>query len=87
MTQYVVPRSSNKISEDPDYGLFNVTLFKRSVDEFKQKARENRFIVRDFEFKETDIENEKKERTELGNKLKKQLVRKKKKIKKNFFMY
>lgn len=74
LANYVVPRSSSLIYEDSDYGLFNVTLFKRSVDEFKQKARENRFIVRDFEFKESDIEDEKKERAELGNKLKKQLA-------------
>lgn len=40
---YVVPRSSNRLSEDSDYGLFNVTLFKRSVDEFKTKARENKY--------------------------------------------
>ena len=38
----VVPRSSKKIAEDNEYGLFTVTVFHKVVDEYKGKAREKR---------------------------------------------
>jgi len=28
--------------EDHDSGLFSVTLFRKAIDDFKQKARENK---------------------------------------------
>jgi len=74
ISQMVVPRSSEMITEDRDYALFTVTLFKRFVDDFKQAARERKFIVRDFEYKEEEIETERKERSQLGSDLKKQLA-------------
>eukprot|EP00126_Sphaerothecum_destruens_P013068 Sdes_comp22354_c0_seq1m20835 len=40
LTKMVVPRSSQMIAEDSEYGLFTVTLFSRVVDEFKNLARE-----------------------------------------------
>jgi len=73
IAQMVVPRSSEMITEDRDYALFTVTLFKRFADDFKQAAREKKFIVRDFEYKEEEIETERKERSQLGSDLKKQL--------------
>lgn len=42
LTSMVVPRSSKKLSQDDEYALFNVTVFKKVKDEFVQKARENR---------------------------------------------
>lgn len=42
LTQMVVPRSSVKISEDEEFGLYTVVLFKRVEDEFTAKARENK---------------------------------------------
>lgn len=74
LAEFVVPKSSTKISEDKDYILVSVTLFKRSVDNFKSSAREKRFIVRDFEFNEQEINQEKQERVQLGSDLKKQLA-------------
>ncbi|EJD04380.1 ATPase, V1 complex, subunit C [Fomitiporia mediterranea MF3/22] len=44
----VVPRSANLIDSDDEYSLFGVVIFKRVRDEFSQKCRENKFIVRDF---------------------------------------
>lgn len=44
----VVPRSSTELAHDDEYALFNVTLFKKKQDEFMQKARENKFHVREF---------------------------------------
>ncbi|CAM0135186.1 Vacuolar ATP synthase subunit C [Umbelopsis sp. WA50703] len=64
LTQMVVPRSSIKIAEDNEYGLFTVTLFKRVVEEFTHKAREEKFVVRDFQYDETSLEKQKKEAEE-----------------------
>ncbi|KAJ3196728.1 hypothetical protein HK101_007960 [Irineochytrium annulatum] len=66
LTQMVVPRSSIKITEDDDYVLFNVTLFQRVVDEFTLKAREHKFVVRDFKWNEQQMATEKKELAEAG---------------------
>ncbi|KAJ2582607.1 Vacuolar ATP synthase subunit C [Coemansia sp. RSA 1836] len=52
LTDMVVPRSSKRIAEDPEYVLFSVVLFKRVLDEFTTKARDARFIVRDFYYDE-----------------------------------
>jgi len=38
----IVPRSSQLVSQDSDYGLFTITLFKKVVDEFKLHAREKK---------------------------------------------
>ena len=38
----VVPRSSQKIHEDSEYGLFAVTVFKKVIDEYKHHAREKK---------------------------------------------
>ncbi len=42
LADMVVPRSSEKITEDKDYALYTVTLFQRSVDSFKSAARERK---------------------------------------------
>ena len=44
LTDMIVPRSTQLVFEDNDHGLFTVSLFKKVVDEFKQKARENRSV-------------------------------------------
>jgi hypothetical protein len=41
-----VPRSSRVITEDSDYALVSVVLFKRVVDEFKGIARQKGYQVR-----------------------------------------
>ena len=38
----VVPRSTELVTEDQEYGLFTVTVFKKIIDEFKLQAREKR---------------------------------------------
>ncbi|XP_032356505.1 V-type proton ATPase subunit C 1-B [Etheostoma spectabile] len=50
LSEFVVPRSSRKLYEDGEGGLFSVTLFKRAVGEFKAKAQESKFTVRDYSF-------------------------------------
>ena len=47
-SQMVVPGSSRLITEEGENSLYSVTLFKKVIDEFKQVARENRFVVFTF---------------------------------------
>ncbi|XP_077979362.1 V-type proton ATPase subunit C 1-B-like [Glandiceps talaboti] len=68
----VVPRSSNLIFEDSEYGMFTVTMFKKVVDEYKHHARENRFVVRDFTYNEDELIADKNEITRLASDKKKQ---------------
>lgn len=51
----IVPRSTQLITQDSEYGLFTVTLFKKVMDEFKLHAREKKFIVRDFTYNEEEL--------------------------------
>lgn len=75
ITDMIVPRSSQLIKEDPDYCLFNVTLFKKVTEEFKLHARERKFIVRDFVYNEEELAAGKNEMTKLMTDKKKQFVR------------
>ncbi|TDL28740.1 ATPase, V1 complex, subunit C [Rickenella mellea] len=52
LTPMVVPRSSSAVASDDDYTLFAVVIFKKVRDDFAQKCRENKFILRDFTFSE-----------------------------------
>ncbi|KAI8070808.1 hypothetical protein BC940DRAFT_339841 [Gongronella butleri] len=61
LTAMVVPRSSVMIAEDDEFGLFTVTLFKRVQEEFGHKAREERFIVRDFQYDEDALQSQQQE--------------------------
>ncbi|KAJ2450571.1 Vacuolar ATP synthase subunit C [Coemansia sp. RSA 2336] len=58
LTSMVVPRSSSKLAEDAEYALFSVVVFKRVQDEFAAKARDARFIVRDFVYDEEALEQD-----------------------------
>jgi len=46
---------------DEDYTLFSVVIFRRVHDEFVNKCRENKFIVRDFVFSEESIHTQREE--------------------------
>uniref|UniRef100_A0A0K8TRG7 V-type proton ATPase subunit C n=1 Tax=Tabanus bromius TaxID=304241 RepID=A0A0K8TRG7_TABBR len=72
ITEMIVPRSSTLIFQDHDYLLFNVTLFKKVVEEFKLRAREKKFIVRDFVYNEEELAAGKNEITKLVTDKKKQ---------------
>eukprot|EP01116_Phalansterium_solitarium_P002753 TRINITY_DN1298_c2_g1_i1.p1 TRINITY_DN1298_c2_g1~~TRINITY_DN1298_c2_g1_i1.p1 ORF type:complete len:386 (+),score=90.96 TRINITY_DN1298_c2_g1_i1:109-1266(+) len=50
LTALVVPRSSQLIAEEPEYGLYNVIVFRKVLDDFKNAARERKFIVREFKY-------------------------------------
>lgn len=70
----IVPRSSQLITQDHDYGLYTVTLFKKVIEEFKIHAREKKFIVRDFVYNEEEMAAGKNEITKLVTDKKKQFV-------------
>ncbi|KAJ8674079.1 hypothetical protein QAD02_005341 [Eretmocerus hayati] len=72
LTDMIVPRSSQLITQDQDYGLFTVTLFKKVIEEFKLHAREKKFIVRDFTYNEEELAAGKHEMTKLVTDKKKQ---------------
>ena len=61
----IVPRSSKLVYEDGDYGLFNVTMFRKVVDEFKTVAREAKFFVREFEYDTSTKDEQDRRTTEL----------------------
>lgn len=50
LADYVVPRSAQKISSDSELVLYGVTVFRKSLEQFKAACRENRYTVRDFKF-------------------------------------
>lgn len=70
----IVPRSSQLVTQDGDYGLFTVSLFKKVIEEFKLHARERKFIVRDFTYNEEEMAAGKNEITKLVTDKKKQFV-------------
>ncbi|MEJ1287314.1 ATPase H+ transporting lysosomal V1 subunit C2 [Cricetulus griseus] len=53
------------IAEDNEAGLFTVTLFRKVTEDFKVKAKENKFIVREFYYDEKEIKREREEMTRL----------------------
>ena len=61
LTQMVVPRSSCKISEDKEYALMNVVVFKKFAQEFSNKARELKYIPRDFTYDKDEMKKARKE--------------------------
>ncbi|XP_036904614.1 V-type proton ATPase subunit C 2 isoform X2 [Sturnira hondurensis] len=65
LSDMVVPRSTKLIAEDQDGGLFTVTLFRKVIDDFKTKAKANKFMVREFYYNEEQIKREREEMTRL----------------------
>uniref|UniRef100_A0A8C2JIW0 V-type proton ATPase subunit C n=1 Tax=Cyprinus carpio TaxID=7962 RepID=A0A8C2JIW0_CYPCA len=74
LSEMVVPRSTKLLFEDQDSGLFSVTLFRKAIDDFKHKARENKFMVRDFQYNEEEMKADKEAMTRLSTDKKKQFV-------------
>jgi len=72
LTDMVVPRSTQIVFQDDDYALCTVSLFHKVVDEFKHKAREHKFIVRDFVYNPEELAAGKNELTKLATDKKKQ---------------
>ncbi|KAF9451774.1 ATPase, V1 complex, subunit C [Macrolepiota fuliginosa MF-IS2] len=72
LAQMVVPRTSKLIGSDDEFSLFAVVIFRRVHDEFIQKCRDNKFIVRDFVYSEDEIQKQREE-LETANTTEKEL--------------
>jgi len=72
LTDMVVPASSILVTNDNEHCLFTVTIFKKVLEEFKNHAREKRFIVRDFVWDDKVIAENKEELSKLEQDKKKQ---------------
>jgi len=72
LTEKIVPRSSRMVYEDSENHVMTVSLFRLVQDEFKNKCRENKFIVRDFQYSEEEIQAGKSELDKLHADQKKQ---------------
>ena len=57
----VVPRSAQFVAQDDEFNLYAVTTFKKHSSEFVHKARERKWVPRDYKFKEGGKEDEKRE--------------------------
>jgi len=65
LSDMVVPGSSKQITEDAENVLVSVTVFRKVVEEYKLHCRENKFIVRDFQYNEAEIEANRNELSKL----------------------
>ncbi|SCW00827.1 LAFE_0C12882g1_1 [Lachancea fermentati] len=78
LAKNVVPGSASILKQDDEYLLYNVHLFKKSVNEFVSACREKKFIPRDFNYSEELIDQLKREHdsaASLEQSLRVQLVR------------
>uniref|UniRef100_A0A183SS26 V-type proton ATPase subunit C n=1 Tax=Schistocephalus solidus TaxID=70667 RepID=A0A183SS26_SCHSO len=72
LSDMVVPRSSELIYEDQENGLWTVTLFQKMVNDFTVRAREKKFLPRDFVYDEKKIEESRNAVTKLESDKKRQ---------------
>ncbi|KAF3901386.1 hypothetical protein AA313_de0201791 [Arthrobotrys entomopaga] len=61
LSPMIVPRSVFKISEDPEFALFGIVVFKKHAAELSHKAREQRYIPRDVAYNESASDQEQAE--------------------------
>ena len=57
----VVPRSAYEVASDNEFALYAVTTFKKHAPDFVHKARERKWVPRDFTWREGGREEEDKE--------------------------
>lgn len=62
----VVPRSATLVASDDEFTLYAVTTFRKHSVEFVHRARENKWIPRDFKYVEGGKEQERKEFERVG---------------------
>ncbi|KAG7700366.1 hypothetical protein KL950_000481 [Ogataea haglerorum] len=78
LVEFVVPRSAQQIAQDSEYYLYSVTLFKKYVPAFLSKARDAKWIPRDFDYSEevmAKMRNEYQEASKEEHTLKNDLLR------------
>ncbi|XP_075993725.1 V-type proton ATPase subunit C 1-B-like [Genypterus blacodes] len=68
LCSFVVPRSSRKLYEAEEEAVFSVTLFKRAVCDFKSRANESKFIVREFNCDQEEQQQEERNKVNVQKK-------------------
>lgn len=66
LAPFVVPRSAHEITEDSEYYLYGVTVFGKYEQQFLNAAREAKFIPREFDYSEENINQMKNEFAEAS---------------------
>jgi len=61
LSSMIVPRSSTQIASDDEYALFAVVIFQRIHEEFVNKCRDHKYIIREFVYSDEDLEKQKEE--------------------------
>ncbi|OSX67744.1 hypothetical protein POSPLADRAFT_1127011 [Postia placenta MAD-698-R-SB12] len=61
LTNMVVPRSATLIASDDEYSLYSIVVFKKVHSDFIQKCRENKYIVREFEYADDLLDKQREE--------------------------
>lgn len=76
LANFVVPKSAEEIDQDNDYILYRVVLFRKVAEDFKNAAREKKFIVREFRFDPNkSAKADKKKLDAEKDRIKKNLIR------------
>eukprot|EP01117_Protostelium_nocturnum_P011929 TRINITY_DN4363_c0_g1_i1.p1 TRINITY_DN4363_c0_g1~~TRINITY_DN4363_c0_g1_i1.p1 ORF type:complete len:371 (-),score=77.73 TRINITY_DN4363_c0_g1_i1:154-1266(-) len=76
LANYVLPRSAEQLTEDNEYALFRVVLFKKFVADFTAAAREKKWVVKDYTFDPNrSLKAERKKIEAEKDKLKKNMTR------------
>ncbi|CAL8271693.1 unnamed protein product [Merluccius merluccius] len=65
---FVVPRSSRMLYEDTESGVFSVILFRRAVSDFRAKAKQSKFTVRECNLDVEDKQLQEIQRLNVDNK-------------------
>jgi len=76
LTDFVLPRSAMLVEQDTEYFLYRVVLFRRVADDFKNLAKEKKYIVRDFVYdaNKSSIQDKKRLEKDRDN-IRKTLIR------------
>ncbi|CAF9905653.1 MAG: hypothetical protein GOMPHAMPRED_003307 [Gomphillus americanus] len=61
LSSWIVPRSAVQVAADDEFILYTVTTFKKYSHDFIHKCREQKWIPRDYKYKEGGRDEEKKE--------------------------
>lgn len=76
LTDCVVPRSASVVSEDNEYILYRVILFKKYLEDYKNAARERKWVARDYVYDPNkSAKAEKKKMEAEKDKQKKNMIR------------
>jgi len=76
LVEYVLPRSVLLIEQDTEYALYRVVMFRKVSEDFKNAAREKKFITRDFKYDPNRTGKSDKKKMEADKeKLRKALIR------------